>query len=81
MKNVRLYHYKEGGREGWNPGGTLLSWNVTVADVGVAGWLAGWLVGCFSVNSVERILPLILILSAPWRCGRPEMPFYIPPFN
>ena len=53
MKNVRLYHYKEGGREGWNPGGTLLSWNVTVADVGVAGWLAGWLAASQLIRSSE----------------------------
>ena len=64
MKNVRLYHYKEGREGGVEPG-----WDIIVLECDCVV-VSGWLVGCFSLSSVERILKVILILSAPWRCGR-----------
>ena len=61
----RMWDYtiirREGG-EGWNPGGTLLSWNVTVSCC-----LVGWLVASQLIRPSERILILIPILSAPCR--------------
>ena len=49
---------------------------VSGALTGTAGWLP-----CFSLNSVERILKLTLILSAECRCVSLWMPFYILPLK
>ena len=55
MKNVRLYHYREGGREG----GVEPGWDIIVLECDCGWscrgvWLAGWFVRCFSLNSVGR---------------------------